>query len=294
MKVLITGAAGFIGTHLALELLKHDYSLHLFDIDNVNLKRLNNPRDVYCFRGDIQQKESLTAAIEGVEVVFHLASLLGTDYLVDFPIEAVQVNTIGTLNILNAAKERKIKVIYLSLLPDWLSPYMITKRASEKFCQMFHEEFGTDTIVLRASHIYGKYQKWKPARKAIPNFIKSALNNEDITIFGSGNQLMDLLYVKDSVKALRKISNVSGAGGKTLELGSGMGISVLYVAEKIIEICKSKSRIIFGGKRPGEPLDEKCFSPANIKSLEKFIGKYSTTMIEDGLLQTINWYKENI
>ena len=294
MKILITGAAGFIGTHLAKTIIENGNNyIRLFDVKDINLEKYPTNRVVNdIFIGDIRSYKSIKKALNNIDTVFHLASLLGTDYLVKYPEKAVKVNTIGTLNLLRAANEENIRVIYLSLLPDWNSPYMVSKHAAEKFCLMYHEEYNLSTTIFRASHIYGEYQKWKPARKAIPNFIMSALRNRDIKIYGSGNQLMDLLYVGDATNAIYRITSLEESFGQTYELGTGIGYRVIDVANMIIKLCNSKSKIIYKGKRPGEPVDEESFKPAQIDKLQNAIGNFIQFNIEEGLTKTINWYKK--
>lgn len=292
MKVLITGGTGFIGTHLNEFLNSNCYSTRIFDINGNSQFYDVDFTGWDLIIGDVSNYVEVMHAAEKCDVIVHLASALGTDYLINQPHFTVQSNIIGTLNVLDVAKATGAKVIYLSLLPDWNNPYMITKNAASKFCQMYFTEFGVKTIVLRGTHIYGERQKSAPVRKAVPNFVLAALKNKPIQIYGSGDQLMDLLYVKDTVKAIVSAINTPLAIGQAIELGSGVGISVITLARKIITLCDSSSTIEFIGPRPGEPSSLKSFIPANTQNQSSILGFVPQTSLDQGLIQTINWYRD--
>jgi UDP-glucose 4-epimerase len=292
MKALVTGGAGFIGTHLLEYFANTGIAARIFDTNIIN-QHFNFDFSAWDKTiGNIENYSEVLLAANDCEVIFHLASALGTDFLVYRPQLAVQTNITGTLNVLNAAKQTGALVVYLSLLPDWNNSYMITKNAAAKFCQMYFQEFGVKTVVLRGSHIYGERQKWAPVQKAVPNFILSALKNEALKIFGSGEQLMDLLYVKDAVQAIAHAANIPDAIGQTIELGSGIGISVSELARKIIELCNSSATLDFIEHRIGEPNSPAAFVPANTQQQSNILGFTPHTNLEVGLLQTIKWYRE--
>ncbi|MBP7964417.1 MAG: NAD-dependent epimerase/dehydratase family protein [Caldilineaceae bacterium] len=294
MKFLVTGGAGFVGSHL-VEQLVHDPAAEVKIYDSYPHQRYFDfhLQDYEVVSGDILDSELVNQACHGIDVVFHLAGAVGTDYLIKDPQRAVETNIIGTLNILEAARANSAKVVYLSLLPDWLNPYMITKNTATQFCQMYRNEFGLPIIVFRASHIYGKRQKWHPVKKAVPNFIRSALADSDISIFGTGEQLMDLIYVNDAASAMINCLKMPDAWGKVIELGSGIGITVRELALKIIDLSSSKSQLEYIGARPGEPVSKDAFVPADIHQLSNLIGNYLDTSLEYGLQQTIQWYMNN-
>jgi UDP-glucose 4-epimerase len=294
LKAIITGGSGFIGTSLAKHLSVLGWPFKILDF-NISKKyfdlELSNYDVVYA---DVRDQGLMNSLISNVDVVFHLAGLVGTDYLVNHPKDAVETNIIGTINILDAIRGSNTSVIYLSLIPEWNSPYMITKHAAEKFCNLYHEEFNTQTTIIQATHIYGERQKWKPARKAVPNFILSALQNKPINIFGTGKQLMDLIYIEDAVKSITQISKCPNMNGKTIEMGSGKGVNVIALAKLIIEMTSSSSEIKFLRRRGGEPLSEHLFSPANTTKLSNIVDMSSLMGLEQGLDRTIKWYRSQL
>ena len=291
MKALVTGGAGFIGSHLVEYLARKGVKVKIFDATTDKKYFDFNLSSWDIVRGNIENYSEILQAADNCEVIFHLAGVLGTDFLVQRPKIAVQSNIFGTLNILDVARVTGSIVVYLSVLPNWNNSYMITKNAAAKFCQMYFQEFGVKTVILRGVHIYGERQKWKPIRKALPNFIVSALQNRPLGIYGNGNQLMDLLYVEDVVEAISRAAEVSMALGQTIELGSGIGVKVIDLAKKIIELCSSSSRLRFDGPRIGEPDTPAAFTPANIQQQVKILGFMPKISLDDGLIQTIEWYK---
>lgn len=294
MKALITGGAGFIGTHLAEHLSAKGFEITIFDILDNDCYFDFDFSSYQRVRGDVENYPDLEKAAYGCDVIFHLAGLLGTDFLIERAEAAVQTNIIGTLNVLEAARANKALVVYLSLLPDWDNPYMITKNAAAKFCQMYYREFGLKTIVIRATHIYGERQRWEPVRKAVPNFIIAALQQKPLTIYGSGEQLMDLLYVKDAVQAIASSIERPAAIGNSIELGSGEQVRVTQLARTIIDLCGGASILEFEGKRPGEPHIPDAYYPADTTQQKKVLGFVPSTTLLSGLQKTIGWYRRII
>lgn len=294
MKALITGGAGFVGSHLAEHLRSIGIEVSIFDINHRKRYFDFKPQDFNFIQGNILNKQSLNQAAHDCDVIFHLAGVLGTDYLLNFPELAVQTNIVGTINVLNASLMNNATVIYMSLLPQWNNSYMITKNTAEHFCTMYRDEFGAKTIILKASHIYGGRQKWFPVEKAVPCFILAALENKPISIYGSGTQLMDLIHVKDVVCGLGKCIGNQQALGKVIDLGSGNGIPVSNVAERIKSLSFSKSNIIHIGKRPGEPDNANSFTPADTTKLISVLNFTTEVGLDAGLLETIEWYRTHV
>lgn len=294
MKALITGGVGFVGSHLAEYLRTVGVDVCIFDNYSNKCSFDFEPHGFNFVNGDILDNLLLKKAAKDCNVIFHLAGLLGTDYLIDFPEQAVRVNILGTINVLNVARDNDATVVFLSLLPQWHNPYMVTKNAAEQFCKIYSNELSTKTIVLKATHIYGGRQKWYPVVKAVPNFILSALEGRPIPIFGSGNQLMDLIHVNDAVRALASCANNQKIIGKSVELGTGVGISVENVAKRIISLCSSNSEIQFLGGRQGEPQLANAFTPANTVQLKTLLNFTPEMDLNTGLSETINWYRIHV
>lgn len=294
MKALVTGGAGFIGSHLVEFLESQDWEVRIYDTFS---GRNQFDFDVVSrdfISGDVRDSKKLSDAAVGCKVIFHLAGSVGTDYLVNQPTLAVTSNIIGTLNVLETAKASGARVIYLSVLPNWPNSYMITKKAAEAFCSMYHKEFDTQVTVFQAAHIYGPRQCWRPAQKAVPNFISQALLDMPISIYGTGHQLMDLLHVSDACHVLYQAAIEERSVGSMMELGSGSSISVIDLVSWIIEECGSSSNIQFLGKRPGEPLSDESFQPANISLLQGLLGFTPQISFTAGFRSTIEWYREQV
>lgn len=284
-KALITGGAGFIGRYLAVELRAHHWQVTIFD---------RQPRDeagLESYVGDIEDANSLSAAAKNVDVIFHLAGLLGTDYLCSKAIDSVRANIIGSLNVFDVALARKIRVVHLGLLPDWDSSYMITKKTAMRFGRMYRREFKTDIRALEVSHVYGPGQRSEPYHKAIPTFISRALKDEPLIVYGSGLKLMDCLYVTDVAVALRLAAEKANLCASVLQLGSLEIRSVLRLAQTIIAKTGSRSRIEFRPMRPGEPDKNNSGVLPDTTAWTREFDWFPATKLSEGLRRTIDWYR---
>lgn len=298
MKYLITGGMGFVGSHLYERLVAEGADVGIFsNYTEPSYFDFTLPGECRI-TGDICNYNEVLRAMDGKDVVFHLAGVLGTDYLIGHPKLAVETNILGMVNVLEAAKKTGTVVCNLSLLPEWLNLYMLTKNMAASLCEMYYKEFGVKTVTLRASHIYGARQKWKPVIKAIPNFILSALKNEPLMINGNGNQLMDLLYIDDAVEGLLKsvrnigIDKTEFIYGKSIQFGSGIAQRVVDIAEKIRILCGSQSELKFRNMRPGEPDNSNSFTPVDVEDQYNLLGFTTKIDMEAGLSKTINWYRD--
>ncbi len=290
MRALITGGGGFIARHLASELRDGGYDVVLFGMERP-------PSDALSFvRGDIRHIEELLAAARGADVLFHLAGAIGTEYLVERAHEAVDVNINGTLNVYEVARRLEIAVVDVGVIPNWPSPYMITKKAAASFGYMYHRAFGTDVRILELSHVYGPGQRVEPYFKAVPTFITRALRNEPLTIFGRGRRLMDCLFVEDAARGLRLTGECSALSGRSVTLGTGRVITVLGLAQLVIRLTESRSPIEFAPMRMGEPDDitEDAAGAVDLAHWESMFSWRPCTRLQDGLKKTIEYYRATI
>lgn len=284
-KVLITGGSGFIGNYLCQELLNHGYHITVLDCHKPNSSL------VKFMKGDIREFELLRSTIKSCDIVFHLAGMLGTEYLCDKAQEAIDININGSVNVFEAAKAFSVKVINTGVIPEWDNPYMITKKATMRLGKMYHDVFKVDITTLEFSHVYGPGQRIEPYRKAIPNFIVRALKNEPLEIYGSGQKYMDCIYVEDAAKALRLASESAHVSGKVFQIGSGENIKVVDLAHKIISLTNSKSPLKFLPMRRGEPEENGSFVAVDLREWLLFFNWKPKTSLEEGLSRTIEWYK---
>ncbi len=283
MRILVTGAAGFIGKHLVRRLMADEHEVIGFDKRSCSL-------GTQCVQGDVAAFD-FSDILEGVDVVFHLASLLGTAELFHRIIEAERVNVIGTLNLLEAMRKKDVDNMVFTSKPNFWkdNAYTITKETCERYLTMYRNVYGFNSVIVRPFNIYGPEEELNEYRKAIPYFTVAALKNETIEIFGDGEQTMDAIYVDDAIEALVRCSIARPK--EIVEIGNGKPVKVKYLAEKIVDLTNSRSRLFYIPMRRGEADAKNVHSNGNIERLIGFLPKIS---LEDGLKRTIGWYSKHL
>lgn len=298
--IVVTGGAGFIGSHIAEELSKDN---DVIIIDNLYAGKIENiPPNVKFIRADIRDYKSMAELISQADYVFHEAALVSVVESVERPLLTEEINVLGTLNVLKALSEGHGKFIFASSAavygdnqnlplkesekPKPLSPYGITKVSAEYYCKVFYELYGVPTVSLRYFNVFGERQGYNQYAGVISIFINRALKGEPLIIYGDGKQTRDFIYVKDVVKANILAAESSKANGKVFNVAKGERTSILELALKIIEITGSSSSIIFDKPRPGDIRH----SQADISKIMKlgFKPEYS---LKEGLLKTVEWYR---
>jgi UDP-glucose 4-epimerase len=282
MKILVTGGNGFIGSHLVKELCRRGYDTYI-----LSLTRSPSKKNIV---GDITDRRKMLNTIPYFDCVYHLAGVLGTSELIERGYEATAVNVLGTINILDGARKNKTKVVYITKPNVWLNTYSITKYAGESFVKMYHEEFGLPTISVRWYNVYGPNQSFH-CQKAVPFFIRWALRNEPIQIWGNGRQTVDLIHVYDTVKATVMVAENDKFLGKVVDIGSGSEVTVNTLAELIVKETGSRSKIKHLNMRPGETQNTRL--KADIKYL-KLVGFKPKIKLLNGIRETIEWYKKEM
>lgn len=298
MRVLVTGGCGFIGSNLAEELSKYYDVVVIDNLSTGSPDKLQN-LDVEFVNGDITDLDLLQDLLEGVDFVFHQAAAVSVPESIKDPLKTNEVNIGGTLNVLIAARNCGVKkVINASscavygdahelpvsenVTPNPLTPYAITKLASEYYCQTFSEVYGLDTVSLRYFNIYGPGQNPQSDYAAvIPQFIHRTLNGKELVIYGDGEQTRDFVFVKDAVRAnlLAMRSKENGV----FNVASGKQISINQLASLIADDVD----VIYEPQREGD-----IRHSVGDASKAKRLGFETTYSIEDGLRETIEWYKE--
>lgn len=268
MRVLITGGAGFIGSHLAAHYGKIS---EVVVIDNLRTGKLDNLEGIrhQFIDGSITDPGAVRTVMLGVDVVFHLAAMVSVPESMRFPIECVNINVTGSLNVLEAAAEAGVKkVIHASsaavygdnpevpkredMLPEPKSPYAISKLDGEYYAEMYHRERGLSTTSLRFFNVFGPRQDPSSAyAAAVPIFIEKALSGENLMIHGDGGQTRDFVHVKDVVSALAHVADRKDLHG-TFNVGYGKATSIRKLAEEIVRASGSRSRIVHVEKRLGD------------------------------------------
>ncbi|MFB0562626.1 MAG: NAD-dependent epimerase/dehydratase family protein [Candidatus Lokiarchaeia archaeon] len=283
MKALVTGATGFIGKHLVRELTRRGNEVVGFDKKQGTIATEFVQGDIVSFNFD--------EILDDVDVVFHLAGLLGTTELFHRIIEAEKVNVLGTLNLLESMRRNGVEKIVFTSKPNvWkYNVYTITKENCERYLEMYREIYGFKPVITRPFNVYGPEEYLIEYRKAVPYFIVTALRNEPIEVFGDGEQTMDVIYVDDAAKALIKCAEK--VPKETVEIGTSEPIKVKDLAEKIVKLTNSESEITYKPMRKGETNPKYICAKGN---MEQLIGFKPITNLEEGMSITIKWYKEHL
>lgn len=288
MKVLVTGGEGFIGRHTVDRLRELEHKVTIFDRFAKKLWR----NDVDFYLGDVRDSEAVSDAVSKHDGVINLAGILGTSEMVTTPRESIEVNVYGAINVYEACKRFGCKAVQITVGNwSWNNSYAITKYCSERFALMYNKEFGTRIAVVRGLNVYGEWQMHKPIKKVVPNFVLSALKGEPIVIYGDGEQLLDMIYVKDTAEILARALTVEhGVYDRVIEAGSGELVTVNELAKMIIEFAGSKSELVHKPMRSGEP--EKSVTRGDPQTC-KPLGYVPNTPLREGLKKTVDWYRKN-
>lgn len=283
-NVLITGGSGFIGRFLTQLLIEKGYNISLLDRSEKKV-----PRNVSLFKGDIQDEKLVQKAMKGMDYVYHLAGVLGTEELLFEAINAVKVNVIGSLTIMEAAVKNKTKLLLVSKPNPWLNTYSITKETSEKFCTMYQKEFGLKAAIVKWFSVYGPEQKHYGVQKAVPTFVVNALQGKSLPVFDAGEQTADFIYVTDAVRATMMVAEEKKAEGKIVEIGTGEETRVIDLAKLILRLTRSKSKVKFLPMRKGE--DKGAHVVANTNLLKNLIRFKPEVNLKTGMMQTVESYR---
>ena len=259
MKILITGGAGFIGSNLAKRLVNDGHSVVVLD----SLLRGNKlDKETYSkiqfVKGDVRDLEIVKEASKNCDLIFHFAAVLGVDIVADNPVETMDVEVIGTRNVVEAATLNNVKkIMYAStsgiyghsafenvlteeVMVDPKTSYAMAKRYNEIYLASHHQERGLDVTSLRFFNVYGSTQD---NRMVVPLFFEQAMENKNITVFGSGEQTRDFTYIDDTVEACVRLMDVKGC--KIVNIANEAEWTITELANQIKEITNSKSEIKF-------------------------------------------------
>jgi nucleoside-diphosphate-sugar epimerase len=292
LTILVTGGSGFIGRHLATELTLQGHVVRTFDAASAPRQDLQLAATrVEHISASLEDASAVMHAARGCTLIYHLGGQVGTDWLLDKPHRAVAANIVGTLNVLDAARVLGCRMVYASLRPQWANSYMITKQAATSFCTMYGRELSTDVLSVRLPHVYGPGQAWEPARKVVPNFMRAALMAQPLTVYGTGSQPLDLLYVDDAVHALQLAAASTLTGGACIEVSSMQDISLLDLANRVGRACAQPVAIRMVPTRRGEPHSLVEFPRAATATGNAAIGFEPRIGLDEGLALTAGWMR---
>ena len=304
-RVLVTGGAGFIGSNLVKTLVANRCEVTVLDnLSSGHRSNLSPFPQVRFIEADIRDPDAVDKAVQGATVVFHLAASVGNKRSIDDPISDAEINVLGTLRILEAARAHKVRKVVASssagifgelktlpiredhpIEPD--TPYGSTKLCGEKLCLAYAKLYDLEAVCLRYFNVYGPNQRFDAYGNVIPIFTFQMLRGEPLTIFGDGEQTRDFVNVADVVQAnLRAATtkNVSGA----FNIGSGTHITINHLVELIRDASGLEPQVVYEPPRPGDVRD----SLADISAARTAIGFEPTVSIADGLLQYMKWASE--
>lgn len=310
-KIVITGGAGFIGSHIAESLAKDGHEIVIVDnLDpyySIDLKRKNldivlDSGNATYINADVTDLSGMKEIIDStVDYVYHEAAQAGVRISVQDPFKPNDINVLGTLNILKASLDAGVKKVInassssvygkVKYLPfdeqhptEPVSPYGVSKLAAEHYCRVFYEVYGLPTTSLRYFTVYGP--RMRPDL-AISIFTGKMLSNEPITVFGDGEQTRDFTYIEDVVEANKRLLNNKSTDGKVLNIGGGNRISVNDLIKTLKSITCSTSEIIYADKQKGDTDD----TLANTDLGNKLIGYTPQFDITKGLNKFVDWFK---
>ena len=301
MKVLVTGGMGFIGRYVVEELQSRGHKPVIFDHHRRHHSEYDS--EVEVFTGDIVDDIAVTEAMAHVDSWIHLAAVLGTQETIHNPRPAATSNLIGGLNVLEAAAQYNLPGAYIGVGNHWMNnTYSITKTMIERFIDMFNRFRGTKVNIVRAMNAYGPRQLAVApfgsgkVRKITPSFVCRALMNADVEVYGDGQQVSDMVYVGDVAKALVTAMEKAAEGivfDRTVEVGPEVNSTVQTVAETIIRMTGSDSKVVNLPMRPGENVGDVV--KADTSTLALVDMSADTLMpLEEGMQQTVDYFREHL
>jgi UDP-glucose 4-epimerase len=306
INALVTGGNGAVGCNLVKRLLEQGAKVTVLD-DFSQSGTGNLPRhaNLVIMKGDITDKKILSKVFsKKFDYVFHLAARFANELSVKDPLEDLRVNVQGTLQVLlYASKQKPERFLYTSssslyghqvkpvmkedMIPNPSTPYATSKLAAEYYCKSIYELYGMNYAIVRLSNSYGPHDPPGRYRNAIPNFFENAMQRKPITITGTGNETRDFTYVDDCVEGIILAATKEKGKNQTFNLGTGNETRIKKIADLILNITQSESKILF---RPMRSFDHVKRRKMDISKARKLIGYNPTTTLEQGLEKTYQWF----
>jgi UDP-glucose 4-epimerase len=307
MKTLVTGGAGFIGSNLVRQLIGdgHDVVV-LDDFSSGHLSNLEMYSNVRIVNGDIRDEKTIKEAITGCEVVFHLAASVGNKRSIDYPLLDADINVLGTIKVLEAARNAGVRKIVASSSagifgelktipikedhpaePD--TPYGSSKLCMEKLCLAYAKLYKIEAVCLRYFNVYGPNQRFDAYGNVIPIFVFNILRGQRLTIFGDGEQTRDFVNVKDIVQANIKAAMTRGVSG-AFNTGSGSRIKINALVSLIQSISGIKANVVYQAPRPGDVVH----SLADVTASRTAFDFNPVVSLDVGLVEYLSWARKNL
>jgi UDP-glucose 4-epimerase len=306
MRFLVTGGAGFIGSNLVEGLLSKNHAVRV--LDNLSTGKRENLHEwgdrIEFVEGDIRSYHIVREAVEGIDVVLHQAALPSVPRSVRDPITSNDVNVVGTVNVLTAVKDARVRrVVYASsssvygdtpelpkhegMIPNPLSPYAVSKLAAEQYCKVFALVYGVETVSLRYFNVFGPRQDPGSQYSAvIPRFITAMMNDHQPIIFGDGEQTRDFTYVSNVVDANLLAASAKSSPGIAINCACHGRVSLNSLVERINQVLGKEIEPLYKDPRKGDIKH----SFAAIEKAKNAIGYSPSVDFDEGLQRTIRWY----
>ena len=305
-SILVTGGNGAVGSNLVKKLLNQSAKIVVLDdFSQSSTKNLAIHKNLKIIKGNITDEKILKKIFsQKYDYIFHLAARFANELSVQNPIEDLIVNIQGTLQILlHAAKQKPKRFIYTSssslygtqkvisfketLYPNPSTPYAASKLSAEHYCDVIGKLSGLKHTIVRLSNSYGPFDPPGRFRNVIPNFFDAAMHNKDIVITGTGNETRDFTYIDDTVKGILLAASKKSAENQTFNLGTRKETKIIKIVKIILDLTKSKSKIIFKPRRAFDPIKRRKM---DISKAKKLLGYCPETDIRDELQFTYDWF----
>jgi len=307
---VVTGGAGFIGSHIVEALLKNSHRVRV--VDDFSTGKASNVEpfrsDIELFTLDISDGAGLENALRGADYVIHQAAIPSVPKSMLDPVASHQANVNGTLNVLVAARDAGVKrLVYASssslygdsailpksedMTPNPLSPYGAQKLFAEIYCQVFWKAYQFETVALRYFNVFGPRQDASSQYSGVlAKFIPAVLKNQRPTIYGDGEQSRDFTFVANVVGANLLACTAPGIAGEAFNIACGDRITVNSMLSQVNSITRNNVQPIYEPIRSGDILH----SQADVAKARTLMGYQARTSFEEGLRQTIDWYRDNL
>ena len=306
---LVTGGAGFIGSHLAEALVQRGETVRVVDsLVTGKLQNLAHLPAVEFLRGDLADADVASAAVRGVDYVLHQAAIPSVPRSVEDPVTSNRANIVASLNLLVAARDAKVKrVVYagsssaygntptlpkVETMPTApLSPYALQKLVAEQYCQMFTSLYGLETVTTRYFNVFGPRQDpSSPYSGVISLFISALCEGRQPKIYGDGEHTRDFTFVANVVDGVLKACHAPTASGEVINVATGGRISLNHLFKTVRDLVGAKVEPIYENERAGDVKD----SQADIGKAKRLLGYAPIVSFEDGLEQTVAWYRSSM
>lgn len=321
-KVLVTGGAGFIGSHLTDMLVSTGCDVTVLDdLSRGRMEYLDcSIGKIRFIRGDIRDRDKVKGALEGVEIVYHLAAVVGVKYYVDDPLQVLKVNVEGTSSLLEACLDSRIeRFVFASTSEVYgkngkqpfvedksdrvLGPtgidrwcYSTSKALDEHSCFAFYRKHGLPVTIMRYFNAYGPRADGSAYGGVVPIFVKQVLSGKRPTVFGTGRQTRCFTYVEDMARATMLAAEREGAVGEVFNIGTTQEIAIEKLAARIVTACGSRVRPVKVPyvKAYGKHYEDIPRRVPSIAKAKKILGWAPKTKLDEGLKKTIEWYKARV